>query len=161
MNRKESSFGIAKENILVSGISNTRSNEQRTVLLGSIVKIESVLENSNLAVRFLDKQSSGFEEAVFRCHSCEVWLVSESLWPLLQAVPSPMLRVDLASSPTLHNQIASLKVGCGVEVLHNKIFYKGVIKYIGAVQAMGAGSVFGLELLVRVIIIFYFLSLTK
>lgn len=156
MSRKESNFAVAKANLLVTGIGNVRLNEQRTVLLGSIVKIENILENGNVAVKFLDKANNHFEDSVYCCKLADLELVAESLWQLLLGIPSPMIRTDLASNSSLCDQIMSLKVGCNVEVLHNKLFYKGVIRYIGPVQSMGVGSVFGLELLVRVIIIFYY-----
>lgn len=147
---RNSGFAVAKENILVNGL--MRQNEQRTVILGSIVKVEGPLDAGDVCVRFLDKTNNHFEDVTYCCQSSKLATVPDTVWPLLLGVPSPMVRAELASNPQLCDQIASMRVGTIVEVLHNKIFYNGVIKYIGPVQAMGAGSVFGLELLVRVII---------
>lgn len=154
MSRKENKYAVTKVNTLVHGINSTRINDQRTALLGTVVKIENILGNGNVSIRFLDKTSAAFEETTYCCKQNELVSIAENLWPLLVAIPSPMIRNELAANTSLCDQLVSMKNGTSVEVLHNKTFYMGIIKYIGPVQAMGAGSFFGLELLVRVIIIF-------
>lgn len=153
MSRKDNKYAVVQVNILVYGMSTAKLKEQRTALLGTVVKVESILGNGNVAIRFLDKNSSSFKDATYCCKQSELVSVAESLWPLLIAIPSPMCRKDVASNIALCDQLISMTKGTKVEVLHNKIFYMGYIHYIGPVQAMGPGHFFGMELLVRVIII--------
>lgn len=148
MSRKDNKYGIAKQNILVQGLSNIRSNDQRTALLGSVVKIENILANGNITVRFLDKTNAQFEEFVYHSKLSEIIPVAEKLWPLLIAMPSPLERVAVASNVNLCDQLVALRIGSNVEVLYSKIYYNAIVKYIGPVEAMGGGHYFGLELLV-------------
>lgn len=156
MSRKDNKYAVAKVNILVRGLNNTRLSEQRTALLGTVVKIENILGNGNVAVQFLDKTNTAFEDLSYCCKQSDLTPIAENLWSMLLAIPSPIIRGELAANTSLCDQLSSMQPGTKVEVLHNKTFYMSYIKYIGPVPAMGAGSYFGLELLVRVIIGFIF-----
>lgn len=155
MSRKEFKYGISKTSILVHGFTNNQKPDDRTAIVGSIVKIEGTIGNGNVIVRFLEPTSLEFEDSKYYGKQIDFIPVAEKLWPLLVAMSSYMERVSVAAHSELCDILVNLSINSKVEVLHNKIYYSAVIRYIGPVETMGAGHFLGLELVVRTFFLLY------
>ncbi|KAK4879570.1 hypothetical protein RN001_007716 [Aquatica leii] len=143
MNKRTYEFGILVQNALVRGLP-AKPQNQRTALLGAIVKIDSVLANKSFAVRFLKDDSDSWETDKFSCDQSIIVSISENLWPYLASVTSPQDRVLLAKNPAKCEQLMQISVDTVVGFLDFGIVLLGTVKYIGNIKGFGRG--FGIRL---------------
>lgn len=148
------SFGVLTENVVVTNLSkniNQNFQNQRSALLGTIVKIESVLGNNNVGVRFL-KNLETWESDSFSCPRESIVNVDEQIWSFLAAIVSPLERVKLAKNSKRCEKLMQIKKDMVVGFEDYKDVYLGTVKYIGLVK--GIGKCFGLQLHVRILYVY-------
>lgn len=141
-----SNYGIIIENTILNDLSSVKNDSlqnQRTALLGTIVKIESVLGNNYVAVKFL-KEGETWDSTLFHCLRDNVVFVDDKVWAFLSAVPSPQDRVKLARNKKRCDKILQLSKEMVVAFSEYKDTPLGTIKYIGNVKGMG--KCFGIQL---------------
>lgn len=148
MSRKEFKYGISRNSILVHGLTNSHNSDERTALLGSVVKIEGTIGNGNIIISFLEATSLTFEDSKYYGKQSDFIAVSEFLWPHLIAIPSPIDRISVATNSELCDHLLKISVNSKIQVLYNKNSYPAIVKYVGPVVAMGTGFFFGLQLMV-------------
>lgn len=143
MNHKAFEYGVLVQNALVKDLKQKPQN-QRTALLGTIVKIEGVLGGRMFAVRFLKEDGETWESSKFCCEQGLVVSVSEQFWPLLAAVSSLLERVKLAKNPVLCQQLMEICIDTVVGFLEFGEVVLGTVKFIGNIKSIGKG--FGIRL---------------
>ncbi|KAF5297689.1 hypothetical protein FQA39_LY12020 [Lamprigera yunnana] len=143
MNKRTYDYGILIENVLVKDLQ-PKLQSQRTVLLGSILKIDAVIGNKMFVVRFLMDDSESWETNKFSCEQRTVTPVSETVWPYLASVSSPQERVLLAKNPLKCEHLMQISVGAIVGFSDFNCELMGTVKYIGHIKGMGKG--FGIKL---------------
>ncbi|KAB0798491.1 hypothetical protein PPYR_09484 [Photinus pyralis] len=144
MSKHTFDYGILVQNALVKDLQNKPQN-QRTALLGLIVKIEGVLGNKTFAIRFLKSDNSEhWESNKFCCDQSIIVPVNENLWPYLASVSSPQERVLLAKNPNRCEQLMQTPINGVVGFLDFGQVLLGTIKFKGNIKGIGKG--FGIQL---------------
>ncbi|KAF5282823.1 hypothetical protein FQR65_LT02820 [Abscondita terminalis] len=143
MNKRTYEYGILVQNALVKSLQ-AKPQNQRTALLGTIVKIDNSLPNRFLAVRFLKDDSDSWETDKFICEQSIIVSVTENVWPYLASVSSPQERVQLAKNPEKCEQLMQISVNSVVGFLDFGGVLLGTVKYIGNIKGIGKG--FGIQL---------------
>ncbi|KAK5641403.1 hypothetical protein RI129_009950 [Pyrocoelia pectoralis] len=145
MSKRTYNYGILTQFVVVIDVVNKPQNE-RTGLLGSIVKIEGVLGNNTFKIRFLkDDHSENWESNKFCCKQSVIISVKENVWPYLASVRSPQKRIQLAKNPNLCEQLMQIPIDGKVGILYfGVVLVEGVLKFKGYIKGLGKG--FGIRL---------------
>ncbi|RZB73458.1 CAP GLY domain containing protein, partial [Asbolus verrucosus] len=134
MSTKDFKYGIFIQNELMKELK--QGQNQRTALLGQIVKIEAILGGGNVAVRFL-KDSETWESTTFCCRQQSIVSVNEKLWPYLYAVTSPQERVKLAKNKERCDKLSNITKDITVGFIDTDQILLGQIMFLGMVRGMG------------------------
>lgn len=148
MSERTSEYGVIVKNVLLTEVTSKNANNPRTVLLGTIVKIETILGGKNLCVRFL-KDGETWESTTFLCSRDDMVFIEEKLWPYLAAVVSPQERTKLAKNKDKCNKLLQVAKDMTVGFADYNDVYLGTVKFIGNVKGMG--KCFGIQLHVSII----------
>lgn len=140
MSERNSEYGITIKNALLREI---RNKSDRTIFLGTIFKVETIVGGQNLCVKFL-KDGETWESNVFICPRDHVTFITENLWPYLAAVTSPKERVKLALNPKKCKKIMDVVENTTVSFIDDDKGYIGIVKHKGNVKGMG--KCFGIHL---------------
>lgn len=147
-------YCVLAENTLVKRVDSNQ--DSLTLMMGSLVHVDQKMSSSLYVVKVVRLGSTydeRFEQYQWICPADRLLSVNEILWPLLEAVPSPIDRVSILKDNTLCKELSLIKVGSLVHVYcngGNKLHApeSAVVKYKGPVAKKGHGTYFGLELLV-------------
>lgn len=142
MSDRNSEYGIVTKNALLLEV---KSQSSRTILLGTVFKVETVLDAKTLYVRFL-KDGETWESVTFLIARDDVAFVHERLWSFLAAVTSPKERVKLALNTKKCRKLIDISVDMTVGFDDHNDIYLGTVKYKGNVKGMG--KCFGIQLYV-------------
>lgn len=156
------SYCILSENTVVSKAMYDRlidhGMNKLTLLKGSLVHVESKISDEIYTIKVLRFAGSTYDEDIERhkwlCGADRLLPVNEILWPLLEAVSSPIDKVRILKDKSLRNELCSIEVGSMVEVLCTggntlRAPETAVVRYKGPISKRGHGTYFGVELLVR------------
>lgn len=148
------SYCVVKENSVVKkyGI----DNDSVTILMGSLVHVNKKISSSFYVIKILSfgaTYDETYEHDQWLCSVERLLPVDEVLWPLLEAVSSPIERVDILKNKYRCKELRSIDVGSLVNVYSredNKLAAPkiGQVHYKGPVAKKGHGTYFGVELLV-------------
>lgn len=139
-------YGLVTENVvLIEQNKHESVNNQKTVLLGQIVKIDGILKES-YAVRLL-KDGESWDITTYICPSTVLISVDEKLWPFLASVASPQERVKFARNRLRWQKLLQITEEMVVGVAMVTDVCLGTVKFIGNVK--GVGKCFGIQLHVR------------
>lgn len=142
MSERNTDYGITIRNTLLNEL---LSKTQRTILLGTIFKVETIVGNNNLHVRFL-KENETWDSVTFLCSRNDIVFINDKLWHYLAAVTSPKERVKLAQNPKRCMKLMEVNVDMTVGFEDYANIYWGVVKFKGHVKGMG--KCFGIQLFV-------------
>ncbi|KAJ3632851.1 hypothetical protein MTP99_009834 [Tenebrio molitor] len=134
MGTKDYKYGIFIQNELMRELK--QGQNQRTALLGQIVKVEAILGSGNVAVRFL-KDAETWESTTFCCRQQVIVDVDEKLWPYLQAVTSPQERVKLARNKEECHKLSNITKDITVGFKDTGGIHLGQIMFLGLVRGVG------------------------
>ncbi|KAK9686915.1 CAP-Gly domain [Popillia japonica] len=136
-------YGLVTENVvLIEQNKHESVNNQKTVLLGQIVKIDGILKES-YAVRLL-KDGESWDITTYICPSTVLISVDEKLWPFLASVASPQERVKFARNRLRWQKLLQITEEMVVGVAMVTDVCLGTVKFIGNVK--GVGKCFGIQL---------------
>ncbi|EFA04206.1 Ubiquitin carboxyl-terminal hydrolase CYLD-like Protein [Tribolium castaneum] len=134
MGTKDFKYGIFIQNDLMTEMK--QGQNQRTALLGQIVKIEATLGGGKYAVRFL-KDAETWESTTFVCRQQSIVPVNEKLWQFLYAVTSPQERVKLAKDKERCDKLANITTDITIGFKDTDGVQLGQIKFLGVVRGIG------------------------
>lgn len=135
-------YGIFTKNELLCSVG--KPQQQNTVLLGQIVRIENILSDGSLVVRLKASESWNWEPDHFICSSTNVVSIHEKLWQYIASIGSPQERVKLAKNTKLCDHLKNITKGMTVGFTDSKDIYLGTVRYIGRVKGMDYS--YGIEL---------------
>lgn len=149
------SYCVVKENSVVKKFA--IENDTITVLMGSLVHVNRQVSQNVYVIKILSfgaTYDETYEQDQWLCSAERLLPVDEVLWPLLEAVSSPIERVEILKNKYRCQELRSIDVGSLVNVYSredNKLAAPkiGKVKYKGPVAKKGHGTYFGVELLVR------------
>lgn len=142
MGSRDCKYGIFIRNDLLKD--NIKAQEPRTVLMGQICIIESVLKQRQLQVRLL-RDGETWEPQTFLTMTEECVLpICDKLWQYIAAIASPQERVKFAKNKTSCEKLSTVCKDMVVGFTDTNDVKLGKIKYMG--QIKGLGYAFGLEL---------------
>lgn len=144
MSERNTNYGITIKNTLLCELQS--KTQQRTILLGTIFKVETILGGNNLHVRFL-KDGDTWDSVTFLCSRDDIVFISDKVWPYLAAVTSPKEKVKLAQNPKKCKKLMDINTDMTVGFEDHTNTYWGIVKYKGHVKGMG--KCFGIQLFVR------------
>lgn len=116
--------------------SKNQNSTDRTVLLGQVLRIESELDDKNIAVKLL-KQEETWDSGTFCASKENVVPVHDKFWPFLAAITSPMERVKVAQNKDRCKRLMQIAKEMTVGFSDMDKVYLGTVKHIGVVKGMG------------------------
>lgn len=157
--RKSSKFKlgycVVSENYVAKKLKGTGNASHLTLMLGTLVHVHSCIDNDNVAVKVVNCESpydTVDENNLWICPISCLLPVNDILWPLVNAIVSPIERVNLLKQKSLCDQLCTIQVGTLAKLISsddgNKTGEPAVVKYRGPIPKMGPGIYFGIELLV-------------
>lgn len=167
----ETSFAIVVEKVVAMCV---LQGEGLQVELhkGMTVEIRKVSDRySTIMVHDFYQKNFAFENNLYLCKSSALFPVPLEIWPFLIAINDPFERMNIAKDKPFSEYIVSLKINSFATV-NGQLFnmssinqslmflpereprersldYECIVRYIGTVEEVGPGYVFGLELLVN------------
>uniref|UniRef100_A0A1B6JGQ8 ubiquitinyl hydrolase 1 n=1 Tax=Homalodisca liturata TaxID=320908 RepID=A0A1B6JGQ8_9HEMI len=147
------SYCMVAENTVVT--KRDGSNDIITLFMGSLVHVDHKISDELCVVKVVVCGSS-YDETVEQyewiCPFDRLLPVTKVLWPLLEAISSPLERVQILQDEIRCRELCSIEVGSVVNVFcvgGNKLHppESAVVRYKGPVAKKGHGTYFGVELL--------------
>lgn len=158
-NKKKSSklklgYCVISENYVAKKLKGTGNASHLTLMLGTLVHVHSCIDINNVAIKVVNCESdydTVDENNLWICSVSCLLPVNNILWPLVNAIVSPIERVNLLKQKSLCEQLCTIQVGTLVKFISsdgNKTEEPAVVKYRGPIPKVGPGIYFGIELLV-------------
>lgn len=133
-------FGIVINNALVEEVDHENSakqNTQRTLINGTIIRIERDLPDHTYQVRCLKDDRDNWDTSQFKISIEKCHLIPEKLWQFLAAVQSPLERVKLAQNKERYEKLLLISVDMVVAYSDDDNVLLGTVKHIGKVKSIG------------------------
>lgn len=152
-NKFKLGYCVVSENYVAKILKATGNVSHLTLMLGTLVHVHSCIDNDNVAVKVVNCEpayDTVDENNLWICPASCLLPVNDVLWPLVNAIVSPIERVDLLKQKSLCEQLCTIQVGTLVKFISsdgNKTGEPAVVKYKGPIPKMGPGIYFGIELL--------------
>lgn len=167
----ETTFAIVVEKLMAMCVLEG-DGHQVDLNRGMLVEIRKVADRySTIMIHDFYERNFAYENNLYLCKSSALFPVPLELWPFLIAVNDPFERLIIAKDKALIEYIASLKIG-NFATVNGQLFnvstvnqslmflperepkarsidFECIVRYIGSVDEVGPGFIFGLELLVN------------
>lgn len=167
----ESSFAIVVDQVLVMCMQES-DGLQVEIYKGMMVEIKNVSDRiSTIMIHDHYQKNLEYENVLYLCKSSALFPVPFEIWPYLIAVNDPLERLGIAKDKAFTEYILSLRINSYATV-NGQLFsntsinqslmflpereprekslnYECIVRYVGSIDEVGPGFVFGLELLVN------------
>lgn len=169
------SFAIVIQKVLaMCAMQEDAVQETQELCRGTMVEIRqspSPSNYSNIIIHDYYRKNLAFENNLYMCKTSALFRVPLDIWPFLVSITDPLERVNIARDKNYINYIRSIGIDSFVTVngqyfnfspmnqslmflperepRERSLDYECIVRYIGTVDEVGPGYMFGLELLVN------------
>lgn len=167
MEKKPKLYAICVEKTLAICVEG-EEKDQLDLHVGMLVEIDSKEDRySTVIIRDFYRKNFAFENNMYLVKTSALRIIPQAMWPYLAAVSDPLDREFISKDTLYMNYVMSIQEGALVVVdgryfivspqessfsnnprFKQSLEYHCVVRYIGKVEEISPGSLFGLELLV-------------
>lgn len=154
-------YYVVKKESILSRLKGACDANIGKVLPGMLVKAIGFENNEALRVQLFSKtENEIWHKTEWKCHPIDLIPVSKLIWGMLISIQSLPERVRLASNKQLCKNVEEIQ--CSISKVwycpdsnSNPVTYLASVEYVGPVHELGVGYYFGLDILVKYILIYY------